>query len=523
MIFARRKQKERGGILLAVLLSSLILGIGLASYLQYTSTQTRAIMRSQAWNSAIPVAEAGIEEALAHINDSVIGTNWTLNGWTVVSNEFQKAGKVDAGRYLARISPDKLPIITCVGYTSDRTTNELVRTVQVTTSRFGTGLKGLITKKDLTMNGGTMIDSFDSQDARYSTSGRYDAAKHKDGGYAASVFGNLTGETVYGSVGTGPTGIATGTVGDFSWTRSNNGIEPGHYANDVNLSFPEVQPPFDGGAASPVSGSVSVTNYSYWSTMVTTTNIPNPPPTTPITTNLNGTITATSYPTGVPVWMITTNTTHTRTKADPTPGTYLNLVIQGAWNEYDLITSYSYPARTYTYSTMTTNVSVTSDRYDYVLNGDRYQMSDLSLSGGQKVMVVGTNVTLYIKGGLSMTGNSQIEIAPGASLTVYVGGDVKLAGNGILNYTTDASHFSLFGLPSNQNIAISGNAAFTGVIYAPEAALSMNGGGNNNYDVVGAIVAKTANLHGHFQFHYDEALGRAKILSKYSVASWREL
>lgn len=518
-----RKTTEQGSVLLVILMSSLIIGITLASYLQYTSTQSRSIMRSQAWNAAIPVAEAGVEEALAHINDSIIGTNWALNGWTVVSNQFQKSGRVRAGTYVAQISSDTFPTITCVGTTSAARGSNLVRTVQVTTSRFGTGLKGIVTKSDLTMNGGTSIDSFDSGDARYSTGGRYDPAKHKDGGYAASVFGNLIGEIVNGSIGTGPVGAGSGTVGDFSWTKSNTGIQPGHYANDVNFSFPEVQPPFNGGAGFPSPGSISITNYSYWTSIVTTASLPMPLPAGTITTNVAGTNTVTTYPVGVSSASITTNTTPQHTKSMPLPGTYFNLVSHGVWNDYDLITSYSYPSITYSFSSIQTNATVTSQSYDYVLSGDRYQMSSLQLSGNQQVIVTGQDVTLYLPNGLQMAGNSQIIIAPGASVKVYVGGDVKLAGNGVFNYTLDASHFELFGLPSNNSIAISGNAAFTGVIYAPDAALTMNGGGNNTYDVVGAIVAQTANMHGHFQFHYDEALGRAKILSKYSVASWREL
>jgi hypothetical protein len=284
-----------------------------------------------------------------------------------------------------------------------------------------------------------------------------------------------------------------------------------------------VQPPFNGGAASPGPGSVSITNYSYLSTTVTTTNLPSPLPKGTIITNLSGTVTVTNYPFGVSAALIKTNTTPMHTKTDPAAGTYLNLVERGMWNDYDLITSYSYPARTYTYSVTGTNFAVSSDRYDYVLSGDRYELPSLRMSGGQRLIVTGTNVTLYIQGDLAMTGQSEIHITPGASLTLYVGGDVNLAGNGVLNYSSDASHFSLFGLPTCQNIAISGNAAFTGVIYAPQADVRMNGGGNNNYDVVGAIVANTAEIHGHFQFHYDEALGRARILAKYSVASWREL
>jgi hypothetical protein len=139
------------------------------------------------------------------------------------------------------------------------------------------------------------------------------------------------------------------------------------------------------------------------------------------------------------------------------------------------------------------------------------------------MMVTGTNVVLYITGSFDMTGQSELYIAPGASLSVYVGGDMNLSGNGVFNYTMDASHLLFFGLPTSKNIAISGNATFTGVIYAPQANVTLNGGGNNTYDVVGAIVANTATLHGHFNFHYDEALGRARIISKYAVASWREL
>jgi hypothetical protein len=519
-----QRSNQQGAVLLVILMTSLILGITLASYLQYTSTQSRSIMHSQAWNVAIPYAEAGVEEALAHINDSVIGTNWALNGWTVVDNHFEKSGRIANGHYTAQISRDSFPVITCTAYTTDvRFQRELARTVRVTTSRFGTGMKGIITKSDLNMNGGTAIDSFDSQDARYSTGGHYDPAKHKDGGYAASVFGNVNGELINGSIGTGPTGAGNGNVGDFGWTATHTGIEPGHYANDVNFSFPTVQPPFDGGAASLSGGNVSVTNYTYWTSAVTTTNLPSPLPSGTITTNVTGTITVTSYPVGISPALIKTNTTPMHTKTDPAPGTYLNLVPKGAWNDYDLITSYSYPALTYTYSTTGTNATVTSQSYDYVLSGDRYQVPDLRLSGSQRMMVTGTNVVLYITGSFDMTGQSELYIAPGASLSVYIGGDMNLSGNGIFNYTMDASHLLFFGLPTSKNIAISGNATFTGVIYAPQANVTLNGGGNNTYDVVGAIVANTATLHGHFNFHYDEALGRARIISKYAVASWREL
>jgi hypothetical protein len=528
-----RLSKEHGGVLLIVLITGGIIGLTLGSYLQYTGTQTRSVMHSQAWNAAIPVAEAGVEEAMAHINSSVIGTNFAVNGWTVVSNQFQRSDTINGGgRYTVRISRETFPTITSVGYTSDRRqTNNLSRTVQVTTTRYATGMKGLVAKGNVVMNGTTVMDSFDSEDPRYSTLGRYDAAKHKDGGYAASVNGNVTAQTVYGSVATGPNGTATGNVGDFAWLASNTGIQPGKYANDVNLAFPEVQAPWSGGALPlPAAGMmITLTNFAYWSTMITTTNIPtSPPPASPVTTNYSGshTIAYPGYPTGVPANLIRTNTLEVVEKKNldvPEEGSYIGTIVEKAqYRYYTAITGYTYPTVTYSYSMTATNSSVVTQYYDKVLIADRYETTDLRMTSG-KILVLGTNVNLYIKGTFYMGGNAELIIAPGASLRVYLGGPMEMAGSGIFNYTLDASKSQLFGLPGCTSLEISGNASYTGVIYAPNAAIALNGGGSNTYDVLGAIIGKTAELNGHFQFHYDEALGRARIQSKYNVASWREL
>jgi hypothetical protein len=149
-------------------------------------------------------------------------------------------------------------------------------------------------------------------------------------------------------------------------------------------------------------------------------------------------------------------------------------------------------------------------------------MNSLSMSGQNELLVRGDTV-LYVPNGFSMSGQSQITILPGASLKVYVGGSVSLSGNGIMNLTQDATRFSILGLPSNTSISLSGNAAFTGTIYAPNASLTLNGGGNSTYDCVGAIITDFAYFNGHFNFHYDEALGRVWTDVKYKVAYWTEL
>jgi len=50
----------------------------------------------------------------------------------------------------------------------------------------------------------------------------------------------------------------------------------------------------------------------------------------------------------------------------------------------------------------------------------------------------------------------------------------------------------------------------------------LGGGGSSTYDFVGAIVAKSVNVNGHFSFHFDENLLKAGPM--FLVASsWQEL
>ena len=64
---ARRRNSE-GSVSTIVLVVMLLIGMTLASYLNLVANQNISVQRSQAWNSVVPVAEAGIEEALAHLN-----------------------------------------------------------------------------------------------------------------------------------------------------------------------------------------------------------------------------------------------------------------------------------------------------------------------------------------------------------------------------------------------------------------------------------------------------------------------
>lgn len=257
---------ERGSVLLITVAATTVMTIMLAAYLNLTNAQTTAVSRSQAWNSAIPVLESGIEEALAHLNHN--GTaNLNQDGWYQgYNNQYWKFRSVAGSWAYTMISNANPPVIYAWGYVKIPYRNNvyLDRVVRVRTNRDGLFRKGILAQGQITLNGNGHVDSFDSTDPAFSTSGGYDPAKRKAGGGVASNAGltNIvaTGNTsIYGDVATGPGGSVTigpnGKIGDMPWmtNAANSGIQPGKVRDDMNVSFPDVVAPFNA-AALPVGG-----------------------------------------------------------------------------------------------------------------------------------------------------------------------------------------------------------------------------------------------------------------------------
>jgi choice-of-anchor A domain-containing protein len=119
----------------------------------------------------------------------------------------------------------------------------------------------------------------------------------------------------------------------------------------------------------------------------------------------------------------------------------------------------------------------------------------------------------------------QIHIASGGTLTLYMAGaTTSIAGNGLVNDSQQAKNFQYYGLPTNTKIDITGNGAFYGTIYAPQADFSLKGSGNNSLDdFTGSSITKTTTMGGNFKFHYDESLIWLSTLGGYDPISWDEL
>jgi hypothetical protein len=159
--------------------------------------------------------------------------------------------------------------------------------------------------------------------------------------------------------------------------------------------------------------------------------------------------------------------------------------------------------------------------YKYYLDA-KNQWKITSLDGS--VYVESGNVVLYVSDKIKIGSGMQIHIASGAKLTIYMGGaSATIGGQGVVNESGLAQNFLYYGLPTNTQLTFGGNASFVGVIYAPSAAFTLGGGGNNTYDFVGACITQSAKMNGHYNFHFDEALRKLNLPSGYVVSAWNEL
>ncbi|HKQ38803.1 MAG TPA: hypothetical protein VJ063_12050, partial [Verrucomicrobiae bacterium] len=88
---------QRGGILVTTIIFCALVGLVLVAYLSMLKSQHKFTYRSQVWNDCVPLCEAGIEEALAHMNYSGTSTNFGINGWVLSANAYRKEIKLNDG------------------------------------------------------------------------------------------------------------------------------------------------------------------------------------------------------------------------------------------------------------------------------------------------------------------------------------------------------------------------------------------------------------------------------------------
>jgi len=524
--------RQQGNTLLMTITITALIGFLLATYLTLVSSQNGANARSQSWNSAMPIVEAGIEDALAHLNTPRGLTNGPLDGvysWTLSGGIYTVTRSLGDSRYTVSIhnyrvgDPTSDPYVESRGFVAmplvltasegpllaaaNGTPGYLGRGVRARTHRDFIFTKGMVAKDSIDLNGNNIqTDSFDSMDPAYSTNGMYVPGRAKDNGdiavnSALTNSMNIGNANIYGHISVGPGGAIeigdNGSVGSKTWHDSGSvGVESGWSKDDMNVSFDEVVIPFSGGLPLPGGGWITNTTYTVSSNSSAGAAVNVYPATCggTVTTNIVTVNNANQYPAGHP-GPVTTNK-----------------------NGGGVVTGYTYT--TYVCSTvvMTTNAVSTATYYDYVFDaGGDY--SGHTISG---TVYIKDSVRICVTDTLNV---SALTIKSGASLKLYSSApSVSLAGNTTANSDGTADSFSFWGTSAVKEITFSGNANFTGTIYAPEAAFTLNGSGNNTIiDFVGASITKTVKMNGHFNFHYDEALRRIGPFRAYIVTGWNEM
>ncbi len=112
--------------------------------------------------------------------------------------------------------------------------------------------------------------------------------------------------------------------------------------------------------------------------------------------------------------------------------------------------------------------------------------------------------------------------AASGNLMLYMAGSsCTLPGSGTLQ-NDRAANLTYFGLPQNTSITFGGKSTFVGTIYAPNADLTLNGGGSSS-GLIGGFIVKSVTMNGHYDFHFDEALLQAPLTLGYAPVFWREL
>ncbi len=156
------------------------------------------------------------------------------------------------------------------------------------------------------------------------------------------------------------------------------------------------------------------------------------------------------------------------------------------------------------------------------ISGGIYRLPNISISGNATGKISG-DVTLYLDGNISISGNGKLEILDGASLTIYASGTVNISGNGIVNQNLNPrpEECVLFGTASCTSLTVSGNGDLYAAIFAPAATCSFTANG----DIYGSLVGDTVTIPSNGAVIFDESLNDLTIagISGFNVTLWKYL
>jgi hypothetical protein len=248
-IQCKKQSRKQGSALVITLILGVILLVTLSSYLMLISSQKGLVTRSQGWNAALTMAEAGVEEALAQMNASP--NDFSANSWGASGGVYgPMAHNLIGGNYSVAIVGAAAPAVYSTGYaTVPISGGQISRQVKITTLKLGLINVAFAAKHSIQFNGnGIATDSWNSHDPNLSTGGQYDSSKRSTNGSVAGIDGmvNIGNHTINGNLYLGP--AATYSSG------ANQVL--GTIYRDSNIQFPDVVVPTASWLSAPVASGV---------------------------------------------------------------------------------------------------------------------------------------------------------------------------------------------------------------------------------------------------------------------------
>src|SRR5258708_5561504 len=291
----------QGSVMIITLTVMTILVVLVGSYLVLVQGQSASVARSQNWNSALPVTEAGLEEGMALINKgapNIITHPWAstnrittdrwpgfVNGRTNITPS-NISGSGSSYTITLNIT-GPTPVLTCAGmvpltsvpwvYGSGSfalAQHPFVAAIGVTQLAANTVAVGrrvvlqtvlnplfsvaILTRSNVNLNGkNIVVNAFDSTNALYSINGQYNPLSFMTNGGDIATDSSVVGDVnvgnaqIFGHVYTGPGTVqssvqvgAKGAIGDATWVNGgNSGIESNYWSGDFNMAIPDVPAP----------------------------------------------------------------------------------------------------------------------------------------------------------------------------------------------------------------------------------------------------------------------------------------
>ncbi len=136
--------------------------------------------------------------------------------------------------------------------------------------------------------------------------------------------------------------------------------------------------------------------------------------------------------------------------------------------------------------------------------------------------IAGGDVILHVTGDIDLGQDCEIIIRPGSSLVLYLDGNLTAGNNSGINNQNAPASFKLYGTgPAGQAFDIKAKGDFSGAVYAPNADVVINAGGN----VYGSFLGSSFQMNSGGNFYYDEMLKEVSVNDeavRFVVKTWSE-